>query len=59
MAFQSKDPLGLELDVELHVSENELMAIDDDLRPTFVNGITKYLTHISRKQHWKPNPNRR
>ena len=40
MAFQSKDPLGLEMDVELHVSENELMAIDDDLRPTFVKGMS-------------------
>ena len=40
MAFHSKDPLGLQLDVELHVSEKELMAIDDDLRPTFVKGMS-------------------
>ena len=34
MAFHSKDPLGLELDVE--VSENQLMA----LWPTFVKGTS-------------------
>ena len=40
MAFRSKNPLGLELDVEVHVSENELMTIDDDLKPTFVKGMS-------------------
>ena len=37
MAFGSKDPLGLAL--ELEVSDEELSTLDDDLRPDFVQGM--------------------
>ena len=62
MAFHSKDPLGLELDVEVHVSENELMAIDEDLRPTFVKGMSCTVSQCEGRtfnsvntlwKHWK------
>ena len=37
MAFGSKDPLGL--DLELEVSNEKLSTLDDDLRPDFVQGM--------------------
>ena len=38
MAFGSKDPLGLELQVD--VSDDDLSSLDDDLRPPFQPNMT-------------------
>ena len=37
-AFGSRDPLRLELDI--NVSEDEMLSIDDDLHPTLYPGMS-------------------
>ena len=60
MAFGSRDPLCLELDI--NVSENEMSSIDDDLRPTFYPGMScpvdschgkSYQSINTLWKHWK------
>lgn len=60
MAFGSKDPLGLELQVD--VSDDDLSSLDEDLRPPFQPNMTcpvkqcgerKYISINTLWKHWK------
>ena len=60
MAFGSKDPLGLELDIR--VPDEDISSLDSDLRPEFVEGMNCNVPGCSSRsfnsvntlwKHWK------